>query len=450
MKSIVFRLIEVAIGDCDAQLLRSQISPAGIVSLKVDRGCAMRSNGFSILKTILAISAVALALTETAAAGEKVLFDFNGSNGNAPYGALIADASGNLYGTTTGGGAYSFGTVFELVPKAKGGWSSEILHSFNDDGVDGIAPYTRLVFDAAGNLYGTTNNGGSNNVGTVFELTPTQNGAWNETIVYSFENNEVDGTYPYGGLILNSSGKLYGTTSEGGVNFNGTVFELKPGKAGKWTETILHNFDFTDGISPYAGLVFDASGNLYGATYAGGTYGYGTAFKLAPKKSGDWDETVIFNFNGQNATGDAPYATLIFDTAGNLYGTTVFGGTYDSGMVFELTPQGGGEWSETIEHSFEPSNWDGGNPFGGLVMDAAGNLYGTTNLGGRYNYGTVFELTPKAGGEWTEKQLHVFNDNGRDGYNPYCTLLSDSAGNLYGVAYQGGTHNDGTVFEILP
>jgi uncharacterized repeat protein (TIGR03803 family) len=410
----------------------------------------MPSDGLSILKTVLAISTLALVATSTAAAGERVLVSFNANNGNGPYGGLISDVAGNLYGTTTGGGIHSAGTVFELMPKTGGGWSLKLLHSFNDNGVDGITPYTRLVFDSAGNLYGTTNNGGSNNVGTVFQLTPTTSGSWNETILHSFENNEVDGTYPYGGLILDSSGNLYGTTAGGGVDFNGTVFELTPGKTGDWMETVLHNFDFSDGISPYAGLIFDASGNLYGATYAGGSYGYGTVFELTPQGSGEWNETTIFNFNGQNATGDAPYATLIFDSTGNLYGTTVFGGTYDSGMVFELTPQSGGEWTETIVHSFEPSNWDGGNPYGGLIMDAAGNLYGTTNQGGRFNYGTVFKLTPKAGGGWSEKLLHGFNDNGRDGYNPYCTLLSDHAGNLYGVTYQGGAHNDGAVFEILP
>jgi uncharacterized repeat protein (TIGR03803 family) len=437
-------------GDCEAQLLsvRNRLAPDNFI--EANRGQPMPSNRFSILKTILAICAVALMMRGTAAAGERVLFSFNGINGNGPYGALISDAGGNLYGTTTGGGAHSCGTVFELVPKAGGGWSSKILHSFNPNLVDGIVPYTRLVFDSAGNLYGTTNNGGSNNVGAVFELSPTTSGTWKETILYSFENNQVDGTYPYGGLILDSSGNLYGTTTGGGLYFNGTAFELTPAKAGKWTETILHNFNFSDGISPNAGLVFGAAGNLYGATFAGGTYGYGTVFELAPQATGEWNETVLFNFNGQNASGDAPYATLILDASGNIYGTTVYGGTYDSGMVFELTPHAGGEWTETIVHSFEPSNWDGGNPFGGLVRDATGNLYGTTYQGGEFNYGTVFELKPKTGGGWSEKMLHVFNNNGKDGYNPYCTLFLDRAGNLYGVTYQGGTHNSGTVFEILP
>ncbi|HEY6769982.1 MAG TPA: choice-of-anchor tandem repeat GloVer-containing protein [Candidatus Sulfotelmatobacter sp.] len=410
----------------------------------------MPKNGFSIWRAILAISILVFVVTQSAEAVEKVLVNFKGSNGSAPYGALISDAAGNLYGTTTGGGVHSLGTVFELTPNTTGGWRSKILHSFNADGIDGIVPYTRLVFDSAGNLYGTTNNGGSNNVGTVFELTPNTSGTWKETILYSFQNNGTDGNYPYGSLILDSSGTLYGTTAGGGTSFAGTVYELTPHGSGKWVETVLLNFDYTNGYSTYAGLIFDAYGNLYGAAYAGGAYGYGTVFELTPQGSGQWNATVLYNFNGQNSTGDAPYGTLIFDSAGNLYGTTLFGGTYDSGMVFELTPQTSGEWTEIVVHSFEPSNWDSGNPFAGLVMDAAGNLYGTANQGGRFNYGTVFKLTPNADGGWTEQRLHDFNNNSRDGYAPYCTVLLDNAGNLYGVTYQGGTQNSGTVFEIVP
>jgi uncharacterized repeat protein (TIGR03803 family) len=408
----------------------------------------MLSKVFSILKMVLPILALSWALKATAATTEQVLLNFTGANGNGPYGALISDAAGNLYGTTTGGGAYCCGTVFELVRKAGGGWSQKLLHSFNADGLDGITPYTKLVFDSAGNLYGTTNNGGPNNVGTVFELMPTKSGPWKETILYSFLNNQVDGTYPYGDLIFDRSGNLYGTTAGGGSNFNGTAYELIRGKSGQWTESILHSFVFSDGTSPSAGLVFDAAGNLYGSAFAGGAYGYGTVFKLTSQGSGQWNLSVLFNFNGHDSTGDGPYATLIFDKAGKLYGTTALGGYYDCGMVFELSPQASGEWTETIVHSFEPSDWDGGTPYGGLIIDTAGNLYGTTNQGGRYNYGTVFELTPQAGGGWSEKQLHVFNNNGRDGYAPYCTLLADKFGNLYGITYQGGTHNDGMVFEI--
>jgi uncharacterized repeat protein (TIGR03803 family) len=409
----------------------------------------MENNTSSVPIIFFAVATLALTLTGTAAAGEKVLFDFNGTDGNGAYSALIFDASGNLYGTTTGGGTYGGGTVFELTPKTKAGWTQKVLHSFDPNGIDGVAPYTRLIFDSKGNLYGTTNNGGPNNVGTVFELSPSEGGTWTESILYSFQNNEIDGTNPYGALIFDSSGSLYGTTAGGGY-FYGTVYKLSPSKKG-WTETILYNFNSYSGdaTGPYSGLVFDGAGNLYGSTTSGGAYGNGTVFELTPESGGTWTETVLFSFDGQNSTGDGPGATPVFDAAGNLYGTTIYGGYYDSGMVYELTPpKEGGAWTETILHSFEPSDWDGGNPFGGLVLDSADNLYGTTNLGGRYNQGTVFEISPKKGGGWTEKLLHTFLNNGKDGRNPYCNLVSDTVGNLYGVAYAGGTENDGMVFEI--
>jgi uncharacterized repeat protein (TIGR03803 family) len=403
-----------------------------------------------VVKISLVVTTLALTLTETAAAGEKVFFDFNGTDGNGAYSALVFDASGNLYGTTTGGGTYGFGTVFELTPKSTGGWTQKALHSFNPNGIDGVTPYTRLVFDSKGNLYGTTNNGGPNNVGTVFKLSPSKGGAWTESVIYSFQNNEIDGTYPYGALVFDSSGNLYGTTAGGGSSFSGTVYKLIPAEKG-WTETILYNFYAYSGDAsdPYSGLIFDGSGNLYGSTISGGIYGYGTVFELTPQSGGTWTESVLFSFDGQNSTGDGPSATPIFDSAGNLYGTTIYGGYYDSGMVYELTPpEAGGEWTETILHSFEPSDWDGGNPYGGLVLDSSGNLYGTTNLGGRYNQGTVFEISPKTGGGWTEKLLHTFLNNGQDGRNPYCNLVLDGFGDLYGVTYAGGTKSDGTVFEI--
>lgn len=402
-----------------------------------------------VIKIFLAVSILGLAWTKTAAAGEKMLFDFNGADGNGPYGALIFDASGNLYGTTTGGGKYGGGTVFELIPKTEGGWTQKVLHSFDPNGIDGVSPYTRLVFDSSGNLYGTTNNGGPNNVGTVFKLSSSAGGTWTESILYSFQNNEIDGTNPYGALIFDTSGNLYGTTAGGGSSLDGTVYKLSPaGK--KWTETILYNFNSYSGdaTGPYSGLIFDGSGNLYGSTASGGVYGNGTVYELTPRSGGTWTESVLFSFDGQNSTGEGPSATPIFDAAGNLYGTTIYGGYYDSGMVYELTPIAGGEWAETILHSFEPSDWDGGNPFGGLILDSSGNLYGTTNLGGRYNQGSVFEIARKEGGGWAERLLHTFLNNGKDGRNPYCNLVSDQIGNLYGVTYAGGLKNDGMVFEI--
>jgi uncharacterized repeat protein (TIGR03803 family) len=403
-----------------------------------------------VAKIFLVVITLALTLTKIAAAAEKLLFDFNATDGNGPYSALIFDASGNLYGTTTGGGTHGAGTVFELTPNTKGGWAQHVLHSFNSNGIDGISPYTRLVFDSGGNLYGTTNNGGPNNVGTVFKLSRSESGTWTEHILYSFQNNEIDGTYPYGALIFDSSGNLYGTTLGGGSSFDGTVYKLTPTKNG-WAETILYSFGAYggDASGPYSGVVFDGLGNLYGSTTGGGAYEYGTVFELTPQSGGAWTENILFSFDGQNSTGDEPGATPIFDAAGNLYGTTIYGGYYDSGMVYELSPpEAAGEWTETILHSFEPSDWDGGNPFGGLVFDSSGNLYGTTNLGGRYNQGTVFEISPPKGGGWTEKLLHTFLNNGKDGRNPYGNLVFDKVGNLYGATYTGGLKSDGMVFEI--
>src|ERR1035441_332430 len=212
-------------------------------------------------------------------------------------------------------------------------------------------------------------------------------------------------------------------------------------------EKVLHNFNNngTDGTNPRAGLIFDAAGNLYGTTENGGTNGVGTVFELTPTAGGGWTETVLYSFCSQaNCTdGYQPWAGLIFDAAGNLYGTTVYGGTADTtcsycGTVFELTPNGSGGWTETVLHSFGDGT-DGFYPSAGLIFDAAGNLYGTTAMGGTYDYpwdGTVFELTPAAGGGWTEKVLYSFG-GGTDGYWPEAGLIFDAAGNLYGTTYSG-------------
>ena len=270
-----------------------------------------------------------------------------------------------------------------------------------------------------------------------------------EKVLHSFSGG-ADGTYPYGGLIFDAAGNLYGTTTSGGTSNTGTVFELTPAAGGTWTEKVLHSFSGgTDGIHPYAGLIFDAAGNLYGTTDLGGAYGYGTVFELTPAAGGTWTEKVLHNFNNGGTDGTRPYARLTFDAAGNLYGTTYGGGAYNSyGTVFELTPAAGGTWTEKVLHSFG-SGTDGLIPYGGLIFDAAGNLYGTTAYGGTNDLGTVFELTPKAGGGWTEKVLYSFGD-GTDGVSPLAGLIFDAAGNLYGTTQHGGTYNYGTVFEIAP
>jgi uncharacterized repeat protein (TIGR03803 family) len=365
---------------------------------------------------------------------ETVLYNFcsqsNCTDGAYPYAGLILDAAGNLYGTTYEGGAVDCnngpyapgcGTVFELSPTAGGGWTETVLYSFCSQSgcADGSYPYASLIFDAAGNLYGTTSNGGTNycngpygsNCGTVFKLSPTVGGGWTETVLHNFIDDGTDGWGSQAGLILDAAGNLYGTTTYGGNNGNGcgeygcgTVFEVSPTVGGGWTETVLYafpNYAGTDGYMPFASLIMDADGNLYGTTVAGGSYyedqgGGGTAFELSPTGDGGWTETKLYSFgNGLDAVG--PYAGLIFDAAGNLYGTACCAGTNYNGGVFELSPTVGG-WTETVLYNFCSENGciDGGTPLGSLIFDAAGNLYGTTQDGGTYTYGTAFELTPQA------------------------------------------------------
>ncbi len=398
-------------------------------------------------RMLLAMFTLTLLATSVYAHGEKILHRFGkGSDGAYPYAGLIFDTSGNLYGTTFFGGAHGAGAVFELAPNAKGGWTEEVLYSFGG-GTDGANPYASLVFDATGNLYGTTYQGGAYTLGTVFELTPNGGGGWTEKILHSFGNG-TDGADPYASLIFDTVGNLYGTTYQGGVSGLGTVFELTP-KRGGWREKVVHSFgDGTDGANPYASLVFDAAGNLYGTTYLGGVYSYGTAFELTPKGGGSWKEKVLYSF-GNAPDGANPYSGLIFDASGNLYGTTGSGGVNYLGAVFELTPEEGGTWTETILNSFNFTN--GSNPQAGLIFDVSGNLYGATYAGGANESGTVFELIPGGGGGvWTEKDLHNFIFNDKDGANPYASLIFDAAGNLYGTTNGSGTYGAGTVFQITP
>jgi uncharacterized repeat protein (TIGR03803 family) len=417
----------------------------------------MRCKTLSIgLRTILTIFSATLFVTSAwASSNQKALHSFgHGTDGTTSDATLVFDAAGNLYGTTIGGGIHNYyGTVFELMPKEGGGWTEKVLHSF--DLTDGSAPVAGVIFDGAGNLYGTTYFGGIHGYGTVFELTPNQGGGWTEKVLHSFNLNGSDGVYPVAGLTFDAAGNLYGTTSQGGIHTCpdtpdgcGTVFELTPKEGGGWTEQVLHSFgNGRDGTYPYGGVILDAAGNLYGTTFWGGDHGVGTVFELTPKEGGGWTDRRLHSFVDNEADGKNPRTRLIFDAAGNLYGTTYAGGFYSLGTAFELTPNGDGSWTQQFQHHFDGSN--GANPFASLILDAAGNLYGTTALGGVEGNGTVFELLPKEGGGWTEK-VHSFNDFGLDGAGPECGLIFDAAGNLYGTTQQGGIHSAGTVFEMAP
>jgi uncharacterized repeat protein (TIGR03803 family) len=347
-----------------------------------------------------------------------------------------------------------------LIPQKGNSWTEKVLHEFNPNGKGGANPSASLIFDASSDLCGTANEFGIHNSGTAFKLIPAEGGRWSESVLHPFNaGNGKDGSDPQAGLISDAAGNLYGTTVGGGTHGGGVVFELSPTAGGGWKETVLHDFSHygKDGSYPWAGLVRDAAGNLYGTTSFGGTFDWGTVFELSPKAGGGWNETVLHSFNGNVRTdGYNPMAGLILDGAGNLYGTTYFGGAFGVGTIFELSPKATGGWKETVLHSFNNNGTDGYSPQAGLIFDTAGNLYGTTLIGGSGSCtyygscGTVFELTPQANGSWTERVLHSFNNDGTDGYWPYAGLALDASGNLYGTTWSGGALGNGTVFEVTP
>ncbi len=354
--------------------------------------------------------------------------------------------------------------------RASSNWTLTTLYSFAGD--DGANPFGALIFDKSGALYGTTSTGGAGwspsspcvspggSCGTAFKLTSPVNkgGVWTKILLHTFMGS-VEGFFSLSGLIFDKSGALYGTTGDGpGTYGEGTVFKLTPPttSGGVWTATVLHTFTGTDGIQPYVGsLIFDKSGALYGTTNVGGLYNHGTVFKLTPPATtgGVWTETVLHNFEGGvqqgNTGGDdgsQPLGSLIFDKSGALYGTTVAGGSLglNGGTVFKLTPPviGNAAWTETVLHSFAGN--DGLYPPAGVIFDKSGALYGTTQ-GGALGYGTVFKLTPppRKDAVWTISVLHSFTQN--ENYPSYGNLVFDESGALYGATLFGGAFGHGTV-----
>jgi uncharacterized repeat protein (TIGR03803 family) len=408
--------------------------------------------------SLLALALITGRTQAFAATHESVLANFPSTqDGALPSAGLIFDSSGNLYGTTVAGGSDTTGTVFQLVPNADGTWTENVLHSFVHTTDDGWQPEAALVMDNSGNLYGTTLYGGAGcadqgGCGSVFELSPGSGGVWTETVLYSFctRSQCKDGNFPYGGLILDASGNLYGTTSSGGGNHKGTVFELTPSD-GKWTEKVLYNFaaTTTDGFGPHCTLVFDKSGNLYGTTYQGGTYHVGTVFELTPGGKGGWTENVLHSFVG-GEHGANPDAGVVFDASGNLYGTTLSGcSAYGCGTVYELVLQSNGKRAAKVllDICTTPGCPGGNNLRSGVIVDAKGNVYGTATEGGTNIYGTAFRLTSDKQGNWSETVLHSFPSDDKDGYTPAAALVLDKDGNLYGSTYASKGGN-GSVFKI--
>ena len=388
---------------------------------------------FSRTRLALAmLSALLLAVVPQAhGQSESVLHSFtNSPDGATPrFVAPVLDMQGTLYGTTNYGGAYGYGTVFEVTSSG----TEKILHSFNVNGKDGFYPEAGLVRDAKGNLYGTTAEGGPDTIyGTVFKLTPTKKG-WTETILHSF-GASGDGSQPTAVPALDKAGNLYCTTFYGGASNFGTVFEV----TSSGTEKVLWSFGTgADGANPLAGVILDTNRNLYGTTEYGGVYGKGTVFELTSSGT----EKILWNFGG-GADGAYPYAGVIL-SKGILYGTTTAGGAYGSGTVFAVTLSG----TETILHSFENNDLDGVTPYSGLVIDTSGNLYGTTLAGGGSGgvAGIVFEITSSG----TYIILHNFGATG-DGANPWGGMVFDRSGNLWGTTPFGGANELGTVFKVTP
>jgi uncharacterized repeat protein (TIGR03803 family) len=407
--------------------------------------------------------ALTIVLTQSGQAQTfNVLHYFTGgADGANLHAGLTLDRAGNLYGTTGGGGnsscdsGHGCGTVFELSHHSHG-WIFTLLHDFQ--GSDGWSPW-EVVIGANGSLYGTTEFGGPGDYcsgegcGTIYNLRPPANvlanaegGDWSETVLYTFTRGS-DGALPIGPVIFDAEGDIYASASNGGIGDNGAVVELTPSN-GAWTESVLYSFTGgNDGGEPTGGVIFDQAGNIYGTTlYFPGNQ----VFQLTPSGNG-WTKHTLHEFAG-GSDGENPWGGLIFDPSGNLYGTTWEGGSFNDGTVFMLSPSGGG-WTYSILFSFGPENGTGYGPTSGLVMDRAGNLYGTTYADGAYGYGSVFKLTPSNGG-WAYTSLHDFT-GGSDGGHPWGKVVFDANGNLYGTTSVGGDTGCsgigcGVAWEITP
>lgn len=395
------------------------------------------------------ISAALLTLANPVfAATGKILYHFQ--SGQHPDSLLIVDPAGNLYGT--GFDDANDEIIYRLSPLQEGRWQYQLVYEFDGSGGSNGAA---LALDEAGSLFGTIVDGGLHGVGFVFELKPSQNGTWSETTLYDFGSSPGDGVQPWSSLIFDATGDLYGTTSAGGAYGLGTVFELVSNGSGSWTENILYSFKGgpSDGASPQVSLTLDQAGNLFGTTVQGGNgtaeqcfisnyNGCGTVFELIPQ-SGVWTEKVLYNFQGPD--GQWP-SNVIVDSAGNLFGTTGSGGNCRGcGTVFELAPGQNGTWSLETLAFFGAKK--GSGP-GGLILDSNGNFYGTAALGGPHGWGEAFQLIRTQPDSFQEAILYSFTGR-KDGGQPE-GLVSDPSGNLFGATFYGGKFGNGTIIEGSP
>jgi uncharacterized repeat protein (TIGR03803 family) len=389
---------------------------------------------------------IALSLVTAKATNTDVIFSFAEDDGEYADTDLETDNAGNIYGTTVLGGDHGSGTVFQLS-RTSNGWEHTVLYSFTG-GADGGEPYKGVTIDRRGNLYGTAVTGGSGSCeggcGVVYKLTKS-NGTRNQTVIYAFTGGD-DGSGPGARVTLDRSGNVYGMTPTSGKYGAGTIYKLHP-HARSWEFQVIHTFTGgDDGASGSAGRMLLEHGQLYGAATAGGMYGSGVVFELTPTKVGEWDFRLLYSFHGQ-PDGSFPYGALLRASSGKIYGTTYYGGENGIGSVYELSPRSIGEWDARVIYSFQTGS-DGNSPISNLVPDAAGNLYGTTSEGG-LGTGTIFKLTLIGGGQWTESVVHSFAGPPDGGFS-YNGMVVDRFGNFYGATVHGGTDDDGCVYKFTP
>ena len=409
-----------------------------------------RPQFFRAFLAAFALAVIAMGLASNAhAQTETIIADID-----ITFAGMTIDSAGNLYGVTnTGGnstncsGFEGCGTVFELSPAGGTTWTFTTLYNFQNL-ADGSFPFGGLVFDAAGNLYGTNTAGGTYNAGVAFELSPASGNSWTFTPLYSFGRTSQS-VPPSSPLTVDRAGNLYGITLGGGRYFSGSAFKLS-NVGGVWKESILHSFGAPgDGAQPYGPLVIGAQGNLYGTTSAGGSSTWGTVFELSRQSLGVWKENLLYTFTN----GGSPEAGLIFDSAHNLYGTTLTGGAHGAGGVFRLTPvkqNGNLVWKFRQLYSFT-NGADGSSPASPLTFDASGNLYGTdaaspTECQGFYGCWQVYKLSVGANGLWQNSALYPIPAQGDPGNGG---LVLDSSGDIFGTSYDNHYFSGGGAYEVV-
>ncbi len=373
----------------------------------------------------------------------SVIYNFARNDGGGPD-AGVTIRGGNLYGTLYGGGPN--GVVYELT-RSGSGWENMDLSFLST----GFGPEARAVFGPDGHLYSTAGDLPPNH-GVIFDLIPplsickVVNCLWTENVIHRFQGVPDDGSDPgYGDLIWDQQGNIYGTTINGGENDLGTVYQVIH-SGNQYTESVIYSFSGLDGANPYHGVISDGKGNFFGTTVVGGLYNFGSVFELTYKPGTGWVETVLYNFQ-DTSDGRFPTGGLVMDASGNLYGTTSVDGGQGAGTAFELSPSGNG-WTFTLLYSFAGSADGGCGPQASLTLDAARNLYGTTKCGGAHALGSIFKLTSTGNG-WTYTSLHDFAGGG-DGVYPLSNVTIDTDGSLYGTTAQGGSQQLGTVWTITP